>query len=58
MKMGRRTRVGLAALAGIALACGTAGTAVSQDGKYGGKLVAAFAADPGGFDPARGPSGM
>ena len=58
MKMGRSTRVGLAALAGIALACGTAGTAVSQDGKYGGKLVAAFAADPGGFDPARGPSGM
>ncbi len=25
---------------------------------YGGTLVAAFSADPGGFDPARGPSGM
>ena len=58
MNIGRSARAGLLALAGIALTFGSAGTAVSEEGKSGGTLVAAFSADPGGFDPARGPSGM
>lgn len=38
----------------------TAGLAcpAAAEGNYGGTLVAAFSADPSGFDPARGPSGM
>ena len=34
------------------------GPAFASEGKYGGHLIAAFSADPGGFDPAMGPSGM
>ena len=43
-----------AAAALLALSSG----AEAQEPKRGGTLVAAFSADPGGFDPARGPSGM
>ena len=34
------------------------GSTFASEGKYGGHLIAAFSADPGGFDPAMGPSGM
>ena len=30
----------------------------AAEGKQGGTLIAAFSADPAGFDPVRGPSGM
>jgi peptide/nickel transport system substrate-binding protein len=30
----------------------------AAEGKHGGTLIAAFSADPAGFDPVRGPSGM
>ncbi len=43
--------------AGI-FAIGAAATGEAQEPKRGGTLIAAFSADPGGFDPARGPSGM
>ncbi len=58
MRMGQRKGFGLAAIAGAILLTGAAGDLVAQEGKHGGTLVAAFSADPGGFDPARGPSGM
>ena len=32
--------------------------AMAAEGKRGGALIAAFSADPAGFDPVRGPSGM
>lgn len=32
--------------------------AAATEGKRGGTLIAAFSADPAGFDPVRGPSGM
>lgn len=32
--------------------------AAAAEGKRGGTLIAAFSADPAGFDPVRGPSGM
>ena len=51
-------RSGVAVVAAGALACSVATTSVAQEPKQGGTLVAAFSADPGGFDPARGPSGM
>ena len=51
-------RLGLATAAVALAASGAIGNAAAQDGKQGGTLVAAFSADPGGFDPARGPSGM
>jgi peptide/nickel transport system substrate-binding protein len=56
---GVRRRVLLAGLAGLGLA-GTAGTVAWADDtpKRGGTLRAAFSADPAGFDPQRGPSGM
>lgn len=41
----------------LALAIG-AGAAAAAEGKRGGTLIAAFSADPAGFDPVRGPSGM
>lgn len=31
---------------------------IAAEGKHGGTLIAAFSADPAGFDPVRGPSGM
>lgn len=49
---------GFVAAAGIAASVASYAPAQAQEGKYGGTLVAAFSADPGGFDPARGPSGM
>ena len=58
MQLTRRAGLGLAAAAATALALGVPGVATAQEGKSGGTLVAAFSADPGGFDPARGPSGM
>ena len=45
------------AIAAVA-ATGLAFPAQAEEGTYGGTLVTAFSADPGGFDPARGPSGM
>lgn len=50
--------LGLAAIAGALVAMAAPGISIAAEGKYGGKLVAAFSADPAGFDPARGPSGM
>ena len=58
MAVTRRTGLGLAALAALMMLVGAPFEVAAQNGKYGGKLVAAFSADPGGFDPARGPSGM
>ncbi len=58
MGVTRRISLGVAAIAGALMLLGVPGELAAQDGKYGGKLVAAFSADPGGFDPARGPSGM
>lgn len=58
MGVTRRASLGVAAIAGAMMALGVPSELVAQDGRYGGKLVAAFSADPGGFDPARGPSGM
>ena len=59
MRFSRRAGLGLAmAAAGALAAFAGAGNAVAEEGKRGGTLVAAFSADPGGFDPARGPSGM
>ena len=59
MRMTRCVGLDLAIVAAGALATfGVAGGAAAQEGKPDGTLVAAFSADPGGFDPARGPSGM
>ena len=55
MCFNRWARYGLAAVAAASLAFG----AHADEGKYGGTLVAAFSADPGGFGPGPGgPSGM
>ncbi len=43
--------------AAVVATAGLVCPAVAEE-TYGGTLVAAFSADPGGFDPARGPSGM
>ena len=51
-------RLGLAVAVGAISLFGITQEAAAQEGKRGGTLVAAFSADPGGFDPARGPSGM
>ena len=48
----------LAVIVAGTLTLGVVFTAGAQEAKYGGTLVAAFSADPGGFDPAHGPSGM
>ena len=59
MRVTPRAGFGITAVVAGALAAFSAmGTATAQEGKPGGTLVAAFSADPGGFDPARGPSGM
>ena len=49
---------GLAAIAVMTVAAAGPGALSAQEGTYGGTLVAAFSADPGGFDPEQGPSGM
>lgn len=48
---------------GLSLAAGglfaaTHSRPAAAEGKPGGTLIAAFSADPAGFDPVRGPSGM
>jgi peptide/nickel transport system substrate-binding protein len=53
----RRFSAGLTAAAALTIA-GPCGRAAAATGKPGGKLIAAFSADPAGFDPQRGPSGM
>ncbi|MGI9413780.1 MAG: ABC transporter substrate-binding protein [Hyphomicrobiales bacterium] len=53
--LGRST---VAVIAACVIALGATTLSVAQEPKQGGTLVAAFSADPGGFDPARGPSGM
>ena len=52
----RRTAVLGSVLAGTLLLLGTTGDLAAQ--QRGGTLIAAFSADPAGFDPVRGPSGM
>jgi peptide/nickel transport system substrate-binding protein len=54
----RRRFLGGTALAGLALASLPALRASAAEPRRGGTLIAAFSADPAGFDPARGPSGM
>ncbi len=60
LKVGRRqflkTGAGLAALAAFPL--GLAPAALAEEPVKGGTLKLGFSADPAGFDPARGPSGM
>ena len=61
LKVGRReilkSSVGLAA-ALAAFPLGLAPGALAQEPVKGGTLKLGFSADPAGFDPARGPSGM
>ena len=52
----RHTAVWGSVLAGTLLLFGTTGDLAAQ--QRGGTLIAAFSADPAGFDPVRGPSGM
>ena len=58
MRLENYLRLGFVSLFGMAIGAGLPYTVLAQEGKYGGTLVTAFSADPGGFDPARGPSGM
>ncbi|MFO1349540.1 MAG: ABC transporter substrate-binding protein [Gammaproteobacteria bacterium] len=51
-------RFGLALAAAAAFGATLPSSADAQEGKRGGTLIAAFSADPAGFDPVRGPSGM
>jgi len=53
----RRFTQGVAAVAALA-ATGWCGKPAFAQGEPGGTLIAAFSADPAGFDPQRGPSGM
>src|SRR5262249_50328533 len=53
----RRFSVGLTVGAALAVA-GPWSRSASAAAKPGGTLIAAFSADPAGFDPQRGPSGM
>src|SRR5882762_5781668 len=53
----RRFSIGLTAAAALTVA-GPWGRSASAAAKSGGTLKAAFSADPAGFDPVRGPSGM
>jgi peptide/nickel transport system substrate-binding protein len=53
----RRLNLGLTAAAALT-AAGPWGGSAAAAGKPGGRLIAAFSADPAGFDPQRGPSGM
>jgi peptide/nickel transport system substrate-binding protein len=55
----RLVLAGLAAAGGLALGPGLgAAPAEADEPRHGGTLIAAFSADPAGFDPVRGPSGM
>ena len=54
-----RRRFNLGAAGAMALAAtGSWSRPTFAQGKPGGTLIAAFSADPAGFDPQRGPSGM
>ena len=57
-----RRQLLLSSAAGLGLVAGLGGASLSQaaaaDPVKGGTLKLAFSADPAGFDPARGPSGM
>src|SRR4029077_20169236 len=53
----RRLNLGLTAAAALTVA-GPWNRSASGAPKPGGTLIAAFSADPAGFDPQRGPSGM
>jgi ABC-type transport system substrate-binding protein len=53
----RRLNLGLTAALALTVARPWGGSAAAQ-GRPGGTLIAAFSADPAGFDPQRGPSGM
>ena len=53
----RQFNAGFGAAAALALTVSWGRTALAE-GKPGGTLIAAFSADPAGFDPQRGPSGM
>jgi peptide/nickel transport system substrate-binding protein len=53
----RRLNLGLTAAAAMTIA-GPWSRSAAAAGKPGGTLIAAFSADPAGFDPQRGPSGM
>ena len=56
---GKKSLISLAAgVVALGAAHAASPAANAAEPKYGGTLIAAFAADPGGFDPARGPSGM
>ena len=46
------------ALLVVAAVQANAPQAMAAEGRHGGTLIAAFSADPAGFDPVRGPSGM
>jgi peptide/nickel transport system substrate-binding protein len=59
----RRTFLRQSSALGLSLAAGglfvaTRSRPAAAEGKPGGTLIAAFSADPAGFDPVRGPSGM
>src|SRR5580700_8094442 len=55
----RALLAGTAGLATLGLVGPFMGRALAEDApKRGGTLRAAFSADPAGFDPQRGPSGM
>src|SRR4051794_9671696 len=59
----RRRLLGTGSALGVGLGVGgvpllRAQSAIAAEPKRGGTLVAAFSADPAGFDPVRGPSGM
>lgn len=60
MQIGRREflKAGTAGLALAALAPSLILTALAEEPTRGGTLQLGFSADPAGFDPARGPSGM
>ncbi|MFZ5677977.1 MAG: ABC transporter substrate-binding protein [Pseudomonadota bacterium] len=60
LKIGRRLflKSGAAGLALAALAPSLILPAMAEDPTRGGTLKLGFSADPAGFDPARGPSGM
>lgn len=59
IKIGRRGLIKFAAAMAVLSSCVLPGTpADAQEPVRGGTLRLGFSADPGGFDPAQGPSGM
>jgi peptide/nickel transport system substrate-binding protein len=54
----RREVLGTSSALGLGLSLPWPGPARAEEPRRGGTLVAAFSADPAGFDPVRGPSGM